>query len=143
VDATARHEPVNEELVNIVAIDSDNSEKRKYRRFGVQYGAFVASESNAAIFGPMLNISKGGLAFQYYANDSSQLKDEDELAIFMNSNGYYLGSVPFKTVSNLESSEKNPFSTISMRICGIQFGALTEEQMDLLDYFLESHTVKA
>jgi len=122
--------------------EKNNNEKRIHKRYDVQYGAFVASESNAAIFGPVLNISKGGLAFQYYAGEASELNDADELAIFINSNGYYLGSVPYKTVSNLESSDKNPFSSISMRVCGIQFGALTEEQASLLEQFLDSHTLK-
>ena len=122
--------------------EKNNNEKRIHKRYDVQYGAFVASESNAAIFGPVLNISKGGLAFQYYAGEASELNDADELAIFINSNGYYLGSVPYTTVSNLESSDKNPFSSISMRVCGIQFGALTEEQASLLEQFLDRHTLK-
>ncbi len=97
---------------------------------------------NARVLGPMINISFGGLAFQYFNDDKSRKKDTAELAIFVSGTEYYLGSVPFKTISDYVVINDNPFSSISMRICGVQFGELNDDQQERLDYFIKKHTRK-
>jgi len=117
-------------------------EKRKHPRFQAQYGAYAALLPDAMVLGPIINISSGGLAFQYFNNDKSRKKTAAELAIFISGSEYYLGSVPFKTISDYVLVNENPFSSISMRVCGIQFGDLTDEQKERIDYFIKEHAQK-
>ena len=65
-----------------------------------------------------------------------------ELAISVGNSGYYLGSVPYQIISDFELVDENPFSSISMRVCGVAFGELTAEQIALLDYFIENYTLE-
>jgi len=88
----------------------------------------------------LLNISRGGLAFKYINSDTPQADDASELVIFSSHREYVLKGVPCKTISNVKLVEDNPFSSISMRVCGIQFGMLTDKQKDLLNYFINNHT---
>ena len=47
-----------------------------------------------------------------------------------------------KAVEYYVLANENPFSSISMRVCGIQFGELTDEQKERIDYFIKEHTQK-
>ncbi len=117
------------------------AEKRKHPRYEAQYGAFAALEAPVGILGPLVNISRGGLAFKYINGNTLRAGESGELVIFSHNDGYVLKGVRYKTVSIAQLVEENPFSSISMQIIGIQFGALTQNQEDLLTVFIENHTL--
>ena len=124
------------------AIVKKQLDRRKHRRLRTRLGAYVALLPDAIVLGPIINISAGGLAFQYFNDDRSRKKNSTELAIFMSGSRFYLGSVPFRTITDVVQVNENPFSSISMRICGIQFGDLSLDQQRQLTHFLSRQTQK-
>ena len=115
-------------------------EKRIYKRHSAQDGAHAAILSNCPKMGQIINISKGGLAFRYVA-DGEQLNGTFQMDIFLNGNGFYLKKVPFKIISDFYIDNKVPFSAVTIRQCGGQFGELTLSQVSQLDYFIGNHTL--
>lgn len=114
-------------------------EKRKFKRFKAPYGAYVALMPDAKVVGALSDISSGGLSFQYLVTDAAGQDASPRMAIFVSSSGYYMGSVPFRIVRDFELNPENPFSTISMRLCGVEFGDLTGRQKKQLAQFIENY----
>ena len=69
------------------------------------------------------------------------LEGPPEVMVIFTIDRFYSREIPCKAVSDLEIEDSPPFSSISMRRCGVQFGELTQEQESQLDYFLQNHTV--
>ncbi|HID30727.1 MAG TPA: PilZ domain-containing protein [Desulfobacterales bacterium] len=119
-------------------------ERRKHRRFQVDNGAFAVlgglswSHSTQKL-GQITDIGMGGLAFSYIA--SEELSDDSvELNIFLAENRFHLRKIPFKTIWDIQT-EKVPFSSITMRRSGVEFGELTPDQRSQLKYFIRNHTL--
>ena len=114
-------------------------ERRKHKRFQVKNRAYAVIGADHNIMGLIKDIGKGGLAFQYIAN-GSQLRGLLDMNIFVGGNGYHVNDLPFKTISDFTLEKKLPFSIISLRRCGGQFGDLTKDQTSQLNYFLKNYT---
>jgi len=118
-------------------------ERRKHKRFRVQSGAFTVLTAfswphSTQKLGQIIDISMGGLAFSYIA--SEELPNVSlELSIFLAGNRFHLRSIPFETISDAETNEV-PFSSITMKRSGVQFGELTPDQISQLKYFIRNHT---
>ena len=53
---------------------------------------------------------------------------------------FYLYKLPFETVRDLVTNE-TPISSINTKVCGLQFGHLTDKQKSDLRYFMQTHTI--
>ena len=117
-------------------------EQRKLKRFQVWDDAFVLLGPDSTKLGAAIDISTHGLSFSHIGRKapSSELF---ELDLFLIDRDFYLERVPFKTVWDVQT-EENPFSSITMRRCGVKFGELTNTQVSQLGYFIQNHaTAKA
>jgi hypothetical protein len=114
------------------------SEQRKDKRFQVPRDAFAALGPDYIKVGQIINISMGGLAFRYLGNEEPS--NASELDIFLAGRAFYLYKLPFEIVWDLVTNEK-PFSSISMKVCGLQFGELTQSQISELQYFIQDYAV--
>ena len=118
-------------------------ERRKHKRFKVQGGAFAVlgtpRRPHSTKVGQIIDMSIGGLAFSYIA-DEDRSSASSELGIFLTDNSFHLRQIPFETISDLKTN-KVPFSSITMRRSGVQFGKLTHDQISQLEYFIRSHTI--
>lgn len=114
-------------------------ERRKHERMEVRDGAFVLLGPDSTKLGRMIDISLGGLAFSHMARErlSNALF---ELDMFIIDGDFYLEQIPFETISDFKTVE-NPFSSITMRRSGVRFGALTRDQLSLLENFIQNHTI--
>lgn len=115
-------------------------ERRKHTRIRLKNGAFVGVGPNFDQVGPLIDISTGGLAFRYMA-----LKKQPSglsLDIFSTNRNFYLSYIPFKTVSDCETVEKAPSSSITMRRCSLEFSKLTRNQKSRLEQFIRDHTIR-
>jgi hypothetical protein len=117
----------------------DESERRKHKRYPVKNGAFAVLGPPSTKIGQIINISMGGLAFGYIAGKEPS-DTSFELGILLAEDSFHLTKVPFKTVSDQEAKEV-PFSSLTMRRCGVQFGELRPNQMSQLEYFMQNHTI--
>ena len=114
-------------------------ERRKYKRFLVQEGAYALLKNNSSKLGQIKNISRGGLAISYIV-DEDQMNESFKVDIFIGKKGYCLKDVPSKKVSDLHIDNRLPFSTFSIRQARIQFNELNPSQLSQLDNFIRDYT---
>jgi c-di-GMP-binding flagellar brake protein YcgR len=111
-------------------------ERRKQKRFQVPTGTFVALIPDYVRAGPVLDLSMGGLAFTYMAEEKSP-SGSSELEIILGDRAFHLSGVPFSTISDFVR-EDAPSGYVTKRRCGVQFGELTDRQRLQLEYFIQN-----
>jgi hypothetical protein len=114
-------------------------ERRRHKRFKVRDGAFVVLMPPSTKLGQLIDISSGGLAFRYLSMEERS-NNLSELDIFLTDNSFYLEEVPVINVSDFQIAGEFPFSSITTRRHGVQFGELTHNQISRLEYFIRNHT---
>ncbi len=115
------------------------TERRKYQRYKVAYGAYAVAGPETAKLGQIKDISMGGLAFNYLAEEARS-QYCDELDIIIRQYSTCIKCLPVQTVSDFELAKKNIFSTVKLRQLGVQFGELTPDQTSQLELLLKTHT---
>ena len=114
-------------------------EHRRHRRFQVPGGVFVGFGPRANKVGQMVDVSMGGLAYRYVGCEESA--DGSHLDIFVTDDDFYMGAVPFRTVSDFQTVDRLAASPMTMRRCGVQFRKLSRKQNAQLEYFIQRHTL--
>jgi hypothetical protein len=119
-------------------------ERRKNRRFKAVEGAYAAVSPNSHKLGQILDISMGGLAFKYIdtSNGESKKEQSPEETIFLSSMGYYVGDLPFQTISDYEVTNAPSFSSMKVRKRHVQFSDLSFKQLFDLDYYLKNNVAE-
>lgn len=119
-----------------------NAERRKKERFRPQKMTFIALKPQFVKLGKILDISVGGLCFQYLVkNDQIGNSATLKADIFMNDNGYYLPDVSCKLAWDTEIKEEMTLPTgFQSRRSGLQFTRLSKEQKGQLEHYLQQHT---
>jgi hypothetical protein len=113
-------------------------DQRKDKRFQLKKCAFAIPRARSRKLWQIMDISKGGLAFQYVAN-GERIYDSSDLDIAYSNASFYLEKVPFKAVSDLEVENGIRWSSLKVRRCGVKFGELTHSQISLLEGFIQNH----
>jgi len=119
-------------------------ERRKNKRYKAVDGAYAAISPNSHKLGQIIDISMGGLAFKYI-DTSTEENDVDasaEESIFLSSMGYYVGDLPFKTISDYEVTNAPSFSSMKVRKRHVQFTDLSFKQLFDLDYYLRHNVAE-
>ncbi len=126
---------------NTKILDLDKlRERRKYKRFIPRSRTYVIFKHDSSKQSQIIDISSGGLAFWCY--EALYLSDGfAELAISMPDGNFNLDNIHCQTVSNLAIVDDSPSRSVSMKRCGVQFGDLTPNQTDRLEYFIQNHTI--
>ena len=117
-------------------------ERRKNKRYKAVEGAYAAISPNSHKLGQIIDISMGGLSFKYIdtsSDDSSENGMMPDETIFLSSMGYYVGDLPFKTVSDYEVTNAPSFSSMKVRKRHVQFTDLSFKQLFDLDYYLRNN----
>ncbi|MCG6972991.1 MAG: hypothetical protein LJE66_07590 [Desulfobacterales bacterium] len=138
-------------------------EKRAHERFQAKKDAFalirpagaghlrIAEQSMAQIacavyrskpvrFGRIIDISMGGLLFRYI-NDEERSVRSLVLDILVADSGFYLESLMFKDIADMEISDDFTINSIKMRQNRVQFEGLKSAAMKKLKYFVENYTL--
>jgi hypothetical protein len=113
-------------------------EKRQHKRFQVPKGTFVGLGPHDTKVGQIIDVGMGGLAFRYVGSEEPS---NGELDIFLNERDFYLGRVPFRTVTDFEVSSRRDSSATAMRRSGVQFREMKSNQISQLEYFIQNHTL--
>jgi len=116
-------------------------ERRKHKRYKAVEGAYAAISPNSHKLGQVIDISMGGLSFKYIdtTTDDADFEQSPEESIFLSSMGYYVGDLPFKTISDYEITNAPSFSSMKIRKRHVQFTDLSFKQLFDLDYYLRNN----
>lgn len=119
-------------------------ERRKNKRYKAVEGAYAAISPNSHKLGQIIDLSMGGLAFKYIdtSHDDPDARRDPEETIFLSSMGYYVGDLPFKTISDYEITNTPSFSSMKVRKRHVQFKDLTFKQLFDLDYYLKNNVTE-
>jgi len=110
---------------------------RRYRRFMAREDVFAVLRNQVNEVGQIINVSEGGLAFKYMAEQPLP-SDRYELDVFLAGRREFLWrGVPHRTILDIELSPNVPFSTIRMRRRSVAFENLTEDHNLRLEHLLE------
>ena len=114
-------------------------ERRRNKRYKAVDGAYAAISPNSHKLGQIIDISMGGLSFKYIDTSNNDSDKNPEEAVFLSSMGYYVGDLPFKTVSDYEITNAPSFSSMKVRKRHVQFTDLSFKQLFDLDYYLRNN----
>jgi hypothetical protein len=114
-------------------------ERRKHKRFQLPKGVFVGIGPENTQVGRLRDLSMGGLAFSYVG--SEQASNGSYLDIFFTDNDFYLGHLPFKTISDYEVVEKLPSGSATLRRRAVKFGKMTRSQKSQLAHIIQNQAV--
>jgi len=121
----------------------EGMERRRHERFPVREGAMVnlrssANNAHRSELGFMVDISRGGLAFQCVQGEES-LGDFDLLEIFgLDGSRVPIGS--FRVIYEYETAA--PRKDVKMKRCGLEFCRLSGVQTFFLDSFIEAYAIR-
>lgn len=116
-------------------------ERRKHARFIVKKDVVAVPASDDIRLGKIKDISKGGLALLYRADDE-QTENSMKVDILSIVDGFYLRSLPVKTVLVTEAGINGLSDDLPKWRLGLQFEKLTYYQKLLLKFFLQKYTHK-
>jgi len=116
-------------------------ERRRNKRYKAVEGAYAAISPNSHKLGQIIDISMGGLSFKYIdtSKEDNESDSTPEDSVFLSSMGYYVGDLPFKTVSDYEITNAPSFSSMKVRKRHVQFTDLSFKQLFDLDYYLRNN----
>ncbi len=119
------------------------TERRKNDRYKAAKGAYAAISPHSDKLGQITDISMGGLAFNYIETRSStspRSSSPQKETLFLSSMGFYVGDLPFKTISDYEVTDAPDLRDMKVRRRHVQFTDLSFKQLFDLDYYLRNNT---
>lgn len=126
--------------------ESTGRERRRYVRYRAPEGIYAAMPDSAERVGPICNISRGGLMFQYLADEGVRIEKDQEakdsrITIFLSGQGFLLRDVPCRTVHDQAAEEAETLTYgYCLRHCGVEFTDLPEYFAQRLDMVMEHCT---
>lgn len=116
--------------------------QRIYQRFLVQDDAFAALGNDFEKIGRVNDINIKGLALTYLSERVKKVSysDDSEVEIFLTGNRFYVQKVPCKIVYDILYPKPDKNHRIMTRRCGLRFGKLSKNQLELLELFLKNYT---
>ena len=118
------------------------SDRREHERYKVQADAFAMVTPLSSRRNEIIDISRGGLALSYTPyEEQARVSVEIDLFlhIFLKDVSFCLLRMPITTVSDCTAGEKNGSKNPRRR--SVQFGRLSQNQINELEYFLENHAL--
>ncbi|MFC1524378.1 hypothetical protein ACFL6N_06265 [Thermodesulfobacteriota bacterium] len=113
------------------------AEKRRHNRFKVLGGPLLVESEQV---GTIQNISQSGVLCQCLnVNHHPNPTSAETLCILCPSRNICMEDIPFNFVRN--GIENNSFGFPSYKLCGIEFGTLSELQLSQLESFLDKFTI--
>lgn len=115
------------------------NERRHFQRFRPKDGTMAVSQH---VLGPILNISMGGLSFQYIETIPDQ-EIPDTLGVFLGSDDILIEKIATRLISDTIRQTTPSFLKSSTRQRSLQFINLTDKQRTLLQDFIGHKTISS
>ena len=121
-------------------------ERRRYSRYSIKDGSYVTISPKAEKFGPIMDMSMGGLVFKYFDKDTITNNCNTQETLFLSSENNFVGGISFKTIADYELSEDKTLNQSypkkgKMRIRRVKFTNLILKQLFDLDHFIGENTI--
>ncbi|MBW2171957.1 MAG: PilZ domain-containing protein [Deltaproteobacteria bacterium] len=113
-------------------------DRRQRKRFRVRDDTVVIFRSPDAGMGRLIDISMGGLTFNWVTSEVLPI-EATKLDICRTGSLFILYNLPCQSIWELSVYETRPTSLHTKR-CGVQFGELTPDQISQLEHFIQNHT---
>lgn len=121
----------------------DYLERRKHKRFTIKDVAFaILRADDDEELGQIINISMGGLAFQYFVGNR-EFQKADRLDVILAENRLHIDDIGFRVVDDYELISELPFSSITKREQRVHFDNLTDDQKVGIEGFIREHAYPA
>jgi hypothetical protein len=117
-------------------------ERRKHKRFKVRAGAFAVIQPNLIRQGQIIDISKGGLSFHYYALDKSEPVNKPHELNILSDEMLILEKVPYASISEFKIDNERLVAPLTKWKCCVQFGKIHLSLRAQLANFIQSHTAQ-
>ncbi|UCD77690.1 MAG: PilZ domain-containing protein [Desulfobacterales bacterium] len=119
---------------------SAQTERRKFSRYQVPGGALYVFDHLSTRVGWINDISRGGLSFEYILGQDAEIEPEVIDIFSYRYDQFYLPAVSCKLIyagrTADQSSTNGRLDTVH---CGLQFGALSDEQSNKMDALIVDH----
>ena len=116
------------------------AERRQHPRYRIPEGDFEVFSRDTNITGKLDNISQGGLGFHYSPVDDCRAESETIDIIARSPDPFYLPSAGCKTRYDISVlAEAQTFTGAAVRMTGVQFFQLDEEQAQKLALFIKKY----
>ncbi|MBI5577882.1 MAG: PilZ domain-containing protein [Deltaproteobacteria bacterium] len=121
-------------------------ERRRHIRFFPNQDAFAALGSEYSKVGKIVNISKGGLVFEYTAFRDTK-EENVSVEIFLTTGEVHIYHVPCQVIHDegidCDSMQERNLKLWSSRLCNIQFTGMTKDQEREIELFISTYTRSA
>jgi hypothetical protein len=119
------------------------AEQRQHPRYRIRDVQFQVFSHGTQVTGQLVNVSKGGLAFQFapVTEKTTACKAIDIMGPAPDR--FYLPGIACRSIYNISVLvEDQSFKGAENRLCGMQFLDLTDEQTQKLTALIDRHGVK-
>ena len=116
------------------------AERRQHPRYRIPEGDFEVFSRDTNITGKLNNISMGGLSFQYSPEEGRRAESETIDIMAKSPDPFFLPSVACETRYDISIlAEDHTFTGAAIRLTGVQFFQLDEEQEQKLRFFIKKY----
>jgi hypothetical protein len=116
------------------------AERRQHPRYRIPEGDFEVFSRDSNIMGKLDNISQGGLGFHYSPVEGRSAESPTIDIMAKSPDPFFLPSVACKTRYDISVlAEDQTFTGAAIRMTGVQFFQLDEEQMQKLALFIKKY----
>ncbi len=120
----------------------NKKDERKAERFYPKSNAYIVFSPGFLKRGPIINISKGGLACLYFLDKTTREKHLDRF-INIRCDGFTMGNIPFKIIADIKLSDDQHGGHRIIRKRSIKFCDLSPAQTDQIKYFIKNYTKRS
>jgi len=128
---------------DVLDVHSEFIERRSEVRYKMCNGilTFLKPHTQYSRLGSVIDISTGGMAFQYFFKKNIIEKSFNALDIYISGEGLCLDNIPIRLTSAIEFPSVDRRSMTVMKRFGVQFLELTENTKLKLKKFMENYTL--
>ena len=109
-------------------------ERRQHKRFKTQNLIIAVLRNTSAKVAQIVNISKGGMAVRY-VDEGDWFGNAKEVNILKNTD-FLMAEVPVNVIRDFRYHDDEHFTLAMERQSCVEFGELSPEQQDRLDYLI-------
>jgi hypothetical protein len=119
------------------------ADQRQHPRYRIRDAEFHVFSHGTQVTGQLVNVSKGGLAFQFAPGPGKKTKCLAIDILGPEPNRFHISQIACRSIYDIGVlAEGRTFTGAESRLCGLQFIDLTDEQTQKLTTLIDRHAVK-